>query len=95
MSITGKAEQPRIKTEEPGIVKHLDIYMTTTQNSYPPYSPKQMEKARKHAVTFWETKTNTDIQNCNYKKPIYDERLFRTPVKDRILPALVYRIPFK
>lgn len=90
----GREEQPRIKVEEGGVIKQLDNYMTTTQMSYVPFSKKEVSDAKTFIVTV-NDKDNPMINLSKTKKQlIYDTYQFKTPVQDRIVPKLVFPVPF-
>lgn len=68
--------------------------MTTSQMSYVPFTKKELSDAKTYIVTI-NDKNNPMINLSKTKKQnIYDTYKFKIPVQDRIVPKLVFRVPF-
>lgn len=93
--VSSTGDQPRINIESPGINKLLDPYTTTTNLTYIPHTPNQLEISRKYITTYYDASKTAKLTSHYGKKPMKDDLIFKADVKGRIVPKLVYRVPYR
>ncbi|GLV39641.1 hypothetical protein CBL_08292 [Carabus blaptoides fortunei] len=93
-AVSRTGDQSRVNIESPGVTKLLDPYATTTGLAYIEHGPNQLEISRKYITTYYDSDKHRELTSHLGKKPMKDDSLFKADVKDRIVPKLVYRVPY-